>query len=59
MYVSGICVAGAAAALMGILEFCPNASFVAMCFLVRLVEGLGASAVVTCNYSIFQVLFNV
>lgn len=49
MYISGIMVAGSSAALMGVLQYCPPGSFVAMCFLARLVEGLGASAVVTCK----------
>ncbi|XP_055352330.1 MFS-type transporter SLC18B1-like [Paramacrobiotus metropolitanus] len=52
MYVSGIMVAGSAAALMGVLEYCPSSSFVAMCFLTRLVEGLGASAVVTSSFTV-------
>ena len=49
MYISGIGVAGAASVLMGVLEYSPEHSFVSMCYLVRIMQGLGASAVVTGN----------
>ena len=49
MYISGIGVAGAATVLMGVLEYSPDHSFVSMCYLVRIMQGLGASAVVTGN----------
>ncbi|GAU99732.1 hypothetical protein RvY_10688 [Ramazzottius varieornatus] len=57
MYISGIGVAGAATVFMGVLEYSPDPAFISMCYLIRIMQGLGASAVVTASFTIIADVF--
>ncbi|KAK7502865.1 hypothetical protein BaRGS_00005814, partial [Batillaria attramentaria] len=53
MFISGLFVCGSCAVLFGVLDRCPpDTIFIVMCFLVRTVEALGASAFITASFAI-------
>ncbi|KAK7091110.1 MFS-type transporter SLC18B1-like [Littorina saxatilis] len=53
MFISGLFVCGGCAILFGVLDKCPSGvTFMVMCFLVRTVEALGASAFITASFAI-------
>lgn len=53
MFIAGLFVCGACAVLFGVLDRCPpDTIFIVMCFLVRTVEALGASAFITASFAI-------
>ncbi|XP_055345427.1 MFS-type transporter SLC18B1-like [Paramacrobiotus metropolitanus] len=53
LFVTGILTTGAAAILMGFLEFCPaGRSFVIMCFVIRVVDAVGVSAFLTASFTV-------
>ena len=55
---SGTLLAGGSLVLFGVLDYAPvNASYVILCFALRLVEGIGASLYNTAVFSVVTVMF--
>lgn len=58
MYVAGVMICGAGTVLFGFVDGCPDGlPFAVVCFLVRVVEALGAAALTTSSFAIIANTF--